>query len=93
MAAPVRFELTHRGVRVHCLTAWPWGNAITLYLFFFNLQIVFLLLFIFYAKTNKKEEETLLYVILRNNNLPICLIPFAITKIIFSFSKKSSSTS
>ena len=26
MAAPVRFELTHNGVRVHRLTAWPWGN-------------------------------------------------------------------
>ena len=26
LAAPVRFELTHRGVRVHCLTAWPWSN-------------------------------------------------------------------
>ena len=26
MAAPVRFELTHVGVRVQCLTAWPWGK-------------------------------------------------------------------
>ena len=26
MAAPVRFELTRNGVRVHCLTAWLWGK-------------------------------------------------------------------
>ena len=26
MAAPVRFELTHRAVRAHCLTAWLWSN-------------------------------------------------------------------
>ena len=29
MVAPVRFELTHVGVRVQCLTAWPWGNKKT----------------------------------------------------------------
>ena len=28
MAAPVRFELTHAGVRVQSLTAWLWGNEI-----------------------------------------------------------------
>ena len=28
LAAPVRFELTHAGVRVQSLTAWLWGNVI-----------------------------------------------------------------
>ena len=26
MATPVRFELTHRGVKFHCLTTWLRGN-------------------------------------------------------------------
>ncbi len=26
MAAPVRFELTRRAVRAHCLTTWLWSN-------------------------------------------------------------------
>lgn len=32
MVAPARFELAHDGVRVHCLTAWPWGNHIKNYI-------------------------------------------------------------
>ena len=27
LAAPIRFELMNNGVRVRCLTAWPWGNV------------------------------------------------------------------
>lgn len=32
MAAPVRFELTHAGVRVQSLTAWLWGNILVTYI-------------------------------------------------------------
>lgn len=58
MAAPVRFELTRNGVRVHCLTAWLWGNLGTFQLYNKKnkRESPFVFIFINYYSPNSNES-------------------------------------